>query len=34
MAEIKIIRRGTEAKVLIDIKGVTMDDIDFKVELI
>jgi hypothetical protein len=34
MAEIRIIRRGTEAKVLIDIKQVTMDDIDFKVELI
>ena len=34
MAEIKIIRRGTEAKVLIDIKQVTMEDIDFKVELI
>ncbi len=34
MAEIKIIRRGTEAKVLIDIKQVAMEDIDFNVELI
>lgn len=34
MAEIKIIRRGTEAKCYIDIKNVTMEDVDFTLELI
>lgn len=34
MAEITILRRGTEAKCYVDIKNVTMEDIDFKVELI
>lgn len=34
MAEITILRRGTEAKCYVDIKNVTMDDIDFKVELV
>ena len=34
MAEITILRRGTDAKCYVDIKNVTMDDIDFKVELI
>lgn len=34
MAEIKIIRRGTEAKCYIDIKNVAMEDIDFHLELI
>ncbi len=34
MAEIKIIRRGTEAKCYIDIKNVAMADVDFTLELI
>lgn len=34
MAEIKIIRRGTEAKCYIDIKNVAMEEIDFHLELI
>ena len=34
MAEITILRRGTEAKCYVDIKNVTMEDINFKVELI
>ena len=34
MAEITILRRGTDAKCYVDIKNVTMEDIDFKVELI
>ena len=34
MAEITILRRGTEAKCYVDIKNVTMEDIDFKVELV
>ena len=34
MAEIIILRRGTEAKCYVDIKNVTIEDIDFKVELI
>lgn len=34
MAEITILRRGTEAKCYVDIKNVTMEGIDFKVELI
>lgn len=34
MAEITILRRGTEAKCYVAIKNVTMEDIDFKVEFI
>lgn len=34
MAEITILRRGTEAKCYVAIKDVAMEDIDFKVELI
>lgn len=34
MEEIKIVRRGTEAKCYLAIKDVAMEDIDFKVELI
>ena len=34
MAEIKIIRRGTEAKCYIDIIDVAMEDIDFTLELV
>ena len=34
MADIKILQQGTEAKCYVDIKNVTMEDIDFKVELI
>ena len=34
MAEITILRRGTEAKCYVAIKNVTMEDIYFKVELI
>ena len=30
MAEITILRRGTEAKCYVDIKNVTMEDFDFK----